>query len=148
MENILDYPTNEEERRLRYAGFWIRVVAQIIDSIAVAIINALLYKLIWGKTSFDGTDALLPFLLTITLYLIYYAGMESSSKQGTLGKMALNIQVGDRFGNRVSFANAAGRYFSKFISFIIFCIGFMMVGWDPKKQGLHDKFADTYVFYA
>jgi uncharacterized RDD family membrane protein YckC len=80
--------------------------------------------------------------------VIYFTLMESSEKQGTLGKMLLNLKVGDSNGRQLSMSNAFGRKLAKLISSIIFCIGFMMVGWDDKKQGLHDKIADTYVFEA
>lgn len=74
--------------------------------------------------------------------------MESSVGQGTIGKMIVGIKVGDADGNQISFGNALGRYFAKILSFLILCIGFMMAGWDEKKQALHDKLADTYVFYS
>jgi uncharacterized RDD family membrane protein YckC len=73
--------------------------------------------------------------------------MESSASQGTLGKMAVGIRVGDHEGEQITWPNALGRFFAKFLSSMIFYIGFMMAGWDNKKQGLHDKLADTYVFY-
>ena len=62
--------------------------------------------------------------------------------------MAVGIKVGDQNGEQISFGNALGRYFSKILSALILLIGFMMVGWDEKKQGLHDKIAGTFVFYA
>ena len=76
---------------------------------------------------------------------IYYAGMESSANQGTLGKMAVGIKVTDLNGERISFARATGRYFSKIISALIIAIGFIMVAFTSKKQGLHDMIAETLV---
>ena len=87
-------------------------------------------------------------MITSGLGIVYVVGMESSSRQATLGKMAVGIKVGNAEGEQLSFANALGRYFAKIVSAIILYIGFMMVGWDKKKQGLHDKIASTYVFYA
>jgi len=76
---------------------------------------------------------------------LYYALMESSSRQGTLGKMALRIIVTDLDGKRISFGKASGRYFGKIISGIILYIGFIMIAFTEKKQGLHDMLASTLV---
>jgi uncharacterized RDD family membrane protein YckC len=151
MEQILDAPT-EVGKKLNYAGFWIRFGAMIIDSIIVGIVNAILTFLLVGSVSLAGNpDAgmgalILSFTVTLTLYVGYFCGFESSSRQATPGKMAVGIKVGDANGEQISFANAVGRYFAKFISGIILLIGYMMAGWDEKKQALHDKIAGTYVF--
>jgi uncharacterized RDD family membrane protein YckC len=147
-EQILDAPTNVE-RKLNYAGFWIRVAAVFIDSI-------LMYIVFFGVAFLSMDDiSSMATSMNITLQLIfaaagilYFAGMESSSRQATLGKMAVGIKVGNAQGEQLSFANALGRYFAKIISAITLYIGFMMAGWDSKKQALHDKIAGTYVFYA
>ncbi len=86
--------------------------------------------------------------ISIAIGLAYFAGFESSEKQATLGKQAVGIKVGNANGEQITFANALGRYFGKIISGLLLGIGFMMVGWDDRKQGIHDKLADTYVFYA
>ncbi len=52
--------------------------------------------------------------------------MESSSRQATLGKMALSMKVTDLQGNRISFARATGRHFAKYISAMILLIGYIM----------------------
>lgn len=59
--------------------------------------------------------------------------------------MALGIKVTDMSGNRVSFGKATGRYFGKFISALILSIGFIMVAFTEKKQGLHDMMAGCLV---
>ncbi len=76
---------------------------------------------------------------------LYFALMESSVKQGTLGKMALGIIVTDANGNRISFGRATGRYFGKIISGAILCIGYIMAGFTEKKQALHDMIAGCLV---
>ena len=82
---------------------------------------------------------------SLILQWLYYALMESSSKQATLGKMALGIKVVDLNGDRVSFGKATGRYFGKIISGLILYIGFFMAGWTIKKQALHDIMAGCLV---
>ena len=84
-------------------------------------------------------------LLKTAASWLYGALMESSPYQATLGKMALGMKVTDLYGNRISFARATGRHFAKYISMITLCIGFIMVGFTERKQGLHDMIAGTLV---
>ncbi|MGB8524124.1 MAG: RDD family protein, partial [Candidatus Acidiferrales bacterium] len=84
--------------------------------------------------------------VSIVMMWIYYAWMESSSHQGTLGKMALGLIVTDLEGRRISFARASGRYFAKIITSLIpLGIGYMMAGFTEKKQALHDIIASCLV---
>ncbi len=111
-----------------YAGFWRRVLAHILDNV---VIGMALY-MVFGYAS-------------VAAMWLYYALMESSKYQATLGKMALNIKVTDLAGNKLTFARATGRYFGKILSGLILCIGYLMVIWTEKKQGLHDILAKTLV---
>ena len=77
--------------------------------------------------------------------VFYFAIQESSDFQATVGKRALNIKVVDKRGNKISFWRALGRYLAKIISALILYIGFIMIGFTSKKQGLHDIIADTLV---
>jgi len=153
MEQILDLP-NTGTRTLNYAGFWIRVVATLIDSVVIyAVIFALMaiFGLGGGFTdpsAFDMTTFAVVYAVVFVGVIGYFIGMESSAKQATLGKMAVGIKVGDEQGNRISVGKAAGRFFGKILSQLILYIGYMMAGWDPKKQALHDKLAGTFVFYS
>ena len=79
---------------------------------------------------------------------LYFALLESSSMQGTLGKKALGMIVTDLSGNRIGFGRATGRYFGKILSAIILGIGFIMVAFTERKQGLHDLLANTLVYKA
>jgi len=74
--------------------------------------------------------------------------MESSARQGTIGKSLLGLRVTDFEGNRISLLRAVGRYFAKIISAFILLIGFIMVAFTEKKQGLHDMLAGTLVLKA
>ena len=76
---------------------------------------------------------------------IYEAVMESSSKQATLGKMALGLKVTDLEGRRISFARATGRHFAKLLSGMILLVGYIMAGFTERKQALHDMIAGTLV---
>ncbi len=83
--------------------------------------------------------------LTIGASWLYEALMESSSYQATLGKMIFGMKVTDLYGNRISFGRATGRHFAKWLSGMILCIGYIMVGFTERKQGLHDMLAGTLV---
>ena len=120
-----------------YGGFWIRLVAAIIDGILLAIVQFVIRLVI------DDTTA--TSLISTVIGWLYYAGMESSANQATLGKRALGLQVTDLSGNRIGFGRATGRYFAKIISALILLIGFFMIGFTEKKQGLHDMIAGTLV---
>ena len=122
--------------RVEYAGFWIRVVAAIIDGIIVGIVGGILRAVL---------DDNLAGLINVIVGLAYYAGMESSARQATFGKSLLGMKVTDLDGNRISFLRATGRYFAKIISAFILLIGFIMVAFTEKKQGLHDMIASTLV---
>jgi uncharacterized RDD family membrane protein YckC len=146
----------------RYGGFWIRVVAFIIDAILVRLVVhpvAAIFGiggLAAGGLGLHGLGhgAGLPllifgsgvlFVLTVGASWLYEALMLSSSYQATLGKMIFGMKVTDLHGNRLSFAHATGRHFAKWISSLILGIGYIMVGFTERKQGLHDMIAGTLV---
>ena len=84
-------------------------------------------------------------LITLAIQFVYFAYLESSEKQATVGKMVLGLKVTDLNGQRISFARAAGRFLGKFLSSMILGIGYIMAGFTEKKQGLHDMIAGTLV---
>ena len=135
-----------------YAGFWRRVVAYLIDSVLLGIVvGFLILRPLMERAGIpvDNPWTLLTgnsrqifainLLLTMTSWL-YWALMESSPWQATLGKRMMGLAVTDLDGRRVSFARASGRYFGK----IIF-VGFIMVAFTAKKQALHDRIAGCLV---
>jgi uncharacterized RDD family membrane protein YckC len=149
-----------------YAGFWLRVVAHLIDDLLIGIgigILVLIGVAIVGvgslRTMFEGMngeDPQIPAafisaiifvsLASLLLAWIYNAGMESSRHQGTLGKMALGLIVTDLQGRPISFGLASGRYFAKIITGLIpLGIGYAMAGFTEKKQALHDMIASCLV---
>lgn len=133
---------------MNFAGFWIRVLAYIIDIIPLAIIGVLL-ALLSGDPLID-TDPAAPVygisdLLGLVIGIAYFVGFESSSYQATPGKMALGLIVTDSHGRRISPMRAVGRYFAKILSGLILMIGFIMVAFTERKQGLHDMIASTLV---
>jgi len=118
-----------------YGGFWIRVLAALIDGVVVGFVIVPVATVSLGFAP----------LVTIVAYWLYFALMESSARQASLGKMALNLRVTDLEGRRISFERASIRHFAQYLSGLILCIGYIMVGFTPKKQGLHDMIAGTLV---
>lgn len=137
-----------------YAGFWLRFVAALIDGLLILAVSTPFFIIngVLGFLSQRNADLMANFgfslLIDISLFIVqwlYYSLMESSSKQGTLGKMALGLKVTDLNGNRISFGRATGRYFGRILSGIILDVGFLMIAFTDKKQGLHDIIAGTLV---
>ena len=139
-----------------YGGFWIRVLAAIIDAIILRVVVTPI-NLIFGGLGLAGTMSGVPHFglailgggVTVVLLVfgpwLYEALMESSSYQATLGKMIFGMKVTDLYGNRISFGRATGRHFAKWLSGMILGIGYIMVGFTERKQGLHDILAGTLV---
>jgi uncharacterized RDD family membrane protein YckC len=142
---------------IRYGGFWIRVVAAIIDAILLGIVVFPILGILGLTIGFAGSQVSMPEMgvhlvrgiVAWTLFMgagwLYEAVLESSSKQATVGKMALGLKVTDEYGRRISFARASARYFCKILSRMILLIGYIMVGFTQRKQGLHDMIAGTLV---
>ena len=99
---------------------------------------------IGGNTVLDVIGSIIV-LSALILKWFYFSWFESSTQQATLGKRALGIIVSDTNGNKLTFGQASTRYWSKTISSLILLIGFIMVGFNEKKQALHDKIAKTLV---
>ncbi|HET9015573.1 MAG TPA: RDD family protein, partial [Thermomicrobiaceae bacterium] len=95
----------------------------------------------WSDSNYED----LATLIWLIVPWLYYALMESSPYQATLGKLAAGIVVTDEFGGRISFGRASGRYFAKWISYLTFFIGFVVAGFTKQKQALHDLIAGTLV---
>ena len=83
--------------------------------------------------------------MNLIIWWVYFAVLHSSVWQASVGKKVLGLKVTDLEGRRISFGRATGRYFAGILSALLLCVGYMMVGWTQKKQGLHDKIAGTYV---
>ena len=132
-----------------YAGFWRRVVAAILDGLVVSIVTVPLILALGGGDdvgSYSGRfSSPAASSISIVLGWLYAALMESSSRQATLGKMAMGAIVTDLEGRRIGFGKATGRHFAKILSALIFGIGFLMVAFTARKQGLHDILAGTLV---
>jgi uncharacterized RDD family membrane protein YckC len=148
-------------RPAAYAGFWLRFVAWFIDRIVLQFAGSIItlpFATSMGIREFMRTHPSSPedfiplfenmrkfFLIILVLEWLYYALLESSAWQATLGKKALGLEVTDLAGARITFGRATGRYFARYISFFTIGIGYIMAGFTAKKQALHDMIAGTLV---
>jgi uncharacterized RDD family membrane protein YckC len=129
-------------------GFWKRVLASLIDTVLIILITWPILYTIYGAAYFEGTQmshGALDFLLTwffpsvaVIVFWVY--------KSATPGKMAIGAKVVDaKTGGNVPVGRLILRYFGYYVSAIPLGLGLLWVGWDPRKQGWHDKIAGTLV---
>jgi uncharacterized RDD family membrane protein YckC len=142
---------------MQYAGFWVRVGAYLIDFV-ILVVAQFIVLMLFGQsdvltdtTSFSANaSSESPFLnlLLILFGIAYFVGFESSNMQATPGKRALGLMVIDYRGRKISVPRAIGRYFAKILSGLILLIGYIMVAFTDRKQGLHDVIASTLVIHS
>jgi len=152
-----------ESYTVDYAGFWVRFFAFLIDTvILVGIIW--LYNGIWGLASGTGfwggevADPLLPdavagagssfwalssaiLFLIIVAYFICFWGWRGQ----TPGKMVMRLTIVRFDGTRMGWGGVVMRFLGFIISMLLFLTGFFWVAVDMRRQGFHDKIADTFV---
>jgi uncharacterized RDD family membrane protein YckC len=125
-----------------YAGFWARVAAYIVDSACVFAI----FLLLAVAFSFLGEmGVMITGVAVVLIQLLYWPVLESSTHQATFGKRMLGIRVEHADGGRTTFLRALGRNLAKIISSIPMALGFVMVAFTDRKQGLHDMIAKCVV---
>lgn len=123
------------------AGFWIRVVAFIIDSIIVGVVNAIVAAILNSSTTGrSGIQTLLGII-----YFTYFWSSSSPWPGQTVGDKLLSLRVIRTDGSDLSIVQAFVRYIGLVISFLVIFIGVIWVAFDPNKQGWADKIAGTYV---
>ncbi|QLH33043.1 MAG: RDD family protein [Cyclobacteriaceae bacterium] len=151
-----------------YAGFWLRLVAIIIDGIIIGVAQSFIFVPILAAlglgfaNSVETMDISDPdqaagimasvmammggyWILSLTIQVLYSTLMESSKLQATVGKLALGLKVTDLQGNKLDFTKALIRNLCKIISNFTLLIGYIMAGFTEKKQALHDMIASTLV---
>ena len=146
---------------MRYAGFWRRLGAILIDFALLAAAMAAIgwlglpiyqrHESVVGMADGSFTASFkvdynsLGMVIGVLLWWLYFALLESSRLQATLGKLALAIKVTTLDGRRIGFWRATLRTIAKYLSAAILLIGFIMAGLTRRKQALHDLLAGTLV---
>jgi len=135
----------------RYASFWLRLAAYLIDLTLIYIVQGVLAVgvVMMGPHEFNVVAVfygLINFtLISAALAWAYFALFESSPMQGTVGKYALGIYVTDRHGGPIGFWRASARYWLKLLSSLSLMVGWIIAAFTPRKQALHDLLAGTVV---
>ena len=139
------------EPELEYVGFWLRVVASVIDSVLVMIVTWPLLFWIYGVAyvqadSFTIIRGPADFLISWVLPAAAIIWFWVAQKGQTPGKRAVGAMIVDaQTGAPLSVRQAVIRYLGYFVSMLGLFIGFIWVGFDPRKQGWHDHIAGTVV---
>jgi uncharacterized RDD family membrane protein YckC len=140
----------EHELSVRYAGFWMRFWAYLLDLIVVGSIERLLVKPLFRllEIPLGEFNMFAPFsIASAIIFYLYFVLMTKYFKQ-TLGKMLFGIKVIDLKSEQLSWGTILFReWIGRFISATI-VIGYIIVAFLPKKQGLHDLFSDTTVIHV
>jgi uncharacterized RDD family membrane protein YckC len=154
-------------RGFSYAGFWLRVVATLIDT---GIMSVALGVLLIPLFFLSGTAAMIEAIVehhgqpdpgviislfsmilvlgavSVLAQWLYHAYLESGERQGTWGKQLMGLYVTDLLGNPITFGHASGRFFAKIVTGMIpLGIGYIMAGFTERKQALHDMIAGCLV---
>ena len=137
-----------EKPPVEYASFWKRFAALLIDiglfllfSLILFVPYSLILRFIFHNSQIANQ------ILNFVIGWLYFALQESGKDKATFGKKAMNIEVTDLEGNRITFWQATGRYFGKYISTITLFIGYFLMLWSEKRQTLHDMIAGTVVVH-
>jgi uncharacterized RDD family membrane protein YckC len=151
---ILTQTTRHQEV---YASIWRRFCAALFDAfLASAILLPVTVLLVWVMEAYHseiglseiksrtvmGTAAV---LLWIVCFGLYCASAESSVHQATPGKRLLKLKVVSMSYGRLTFQQATGRYYAKFLSTFALLVGFAIAIFHSRKQSLHDMIAGTLV---
>ena len=101
----------------------------------------------WPDSDIDAVQPLFDIwggITGILIFWLYQAMLVSSSRQATVGKIAVGIVVTDEQGRRISFARATGRWFGQYLSGVLL-IGYLIQPFTAKRQTLHDIIAGCLV---
>lgn len=141
--SAITHETQKAGAEYRYAGFWLRLLATIIDWIFLGIIGFVLFgsevtSVSGGSVgvNFEGYKMIVPALYTLIFWLW---------RSATPGKMICGTKIISEDGTKLDWKKAIIRLFSYLVSAIPLMLGFLVVPFDKKKQGWHDKIAKTYV---
>jgi uncharacterized RDD family membrane protein YckC len=124
---------------VEYGGFWLRFLALFIDGILLGIPNFIIGEVVADQYSAAA--------MQIAFSLIYTVGFWTV-EGATPGKLVLGLRIVDADGNQIGVGQALLRYFGYFLDGVTLGVGYLMIVFSEKKQGLHDQIASTYVVRA
>lgn len=148
---------------LRYAGFWVRAAARIIDFLVIVGIYNIFYIVdrfgasagLWAPSGFEenvperrlSPDNTVRGAFFLCFPIFYYVYLHGSYGQ-TFGKMAFRIRVVNEDGTPLDYKRAFLRWLGYFLCVFTLYIGYVMAAFDRRKQGLHDRVCRTLVVHT
>jgi uncharacterized RDD family membrane protein YckC len=150
VKNTVDYETVQTEHfRPKYAGFWTRFWAFTIDLLVLYAISGILIKPVFRVVGIDITDPQFlffsPYKIAALLLLFLYFTLMTKFMGQTVGKMIMGIRVVAKNGEPLTWSTIVFReVFGRFISKML-VLPYLLVLFMPRKEALHDVFADTVV---
>ncbi len=134
----------------RYAGFWIRLGAAIVDTIILLVLTLPILFFVYGgdywtsdKLLHGALDLLLSYIFPIVAVVLFWI-----YKSATPGKMLTGTRIVDaKTGGRLGVGQCLVRYVGYFLASLPLFLGIFWIAFDKRKQGLHDKLAGTLVVY-
>ena len=137
---------------LNYGGFWIRLVARIVDNIILQVVGYIAGFFVGyafrSRLAGDPAQAITAILVIYLValmanmaYEVFFLGRFGA----TPGKMVCGLRVVRPTGEKITYLRALGRFWAYPLSALILCIGFIMAAFDSEKRALHDHICDTRV---
>ena len=138
---------------MSYGGFWLRLVAKVLDSIILGILSSgfgFASGIVAAATLKTENPAIIlgsqiAFLVVSTIVLLGYTPFFHGKFGATPGKMAVKLRVVRPDGKAISCGMAFGRFLAELLSSMLLCIGYLMAAFDSEKRALHDRLAGTRV---
>ena len=147
-ETVQD-PIEMEAMEVKYAGFWMRFWAYLLDLLVIGSLNGIVIYPIFRALdlSLNKANMFAPVsIVTAIIFYVYFVLMTRFFGQ-TLGKMVFGLRVISLQDQSLSWGAIIFReWIGRFISGTIIIL-YVVVGFLPKKQGIHDLFADTTVIH-
>ena len=153
-----ELPISEERPRpLEYGSLWKRLAAVFIDAglVTILVVPTCLFfawmleilsdaKMI-GREDARFTAGMSTVVFFLVVDWVYHARLMSTRRQATFGKRWMGLRVTDMAGGPISFGQATGRHFAKFLSTFALLVGFIIAIFSKRRQALHDMVAGTLV---
>ena len=134
----------------RYVGFWVRVLASLIDTLCLLVVLLPIIFLLYGDELLDNggqlegsANIIFNYLFPLVVVMLFWF-----LRSATPGKILLKAKIVDEDSHgKPEPWQWIVRYLGYYVSMLLLFLGFFWVGWDPRKQGFHDKLARTVVIY-
>ena len=128
----------------RPGGFWVRLLATILDGLIIAIPLAVIGYLMTGNWEDDPLTSTVSFVYTLLLPVLWHGY--------TVGKKIMGIRIAKVNGEKLGIGAMLLRNLVGGLVYVVtlgigVIVSAFMVGLREDKRSLHDMIAGTYVTY-